>query len=137
MAIVNGTLFAGTGAPPLPDGVAPPAPIVAAVSFAAGALAAAFLVWWLGVAVWLGVLALGVAIRCLIARNYARWYWIIWGPTLKYVVPLVFIMFMVIGSMVLGWATPTESAAIGAFATCAARRTTSCSGSATTWRRCI
>jgi TRAP-type mannitol/chloroaromatic compound transport system permease large subunit len=119
VAWLNPKLAPAHDAPPLPDGVAPPAPIVAAASFAAGALAAGFLVWWLGVAVWLGVLALGVAIRCLIARNYARWYWIIWGPTLKYVVPLVFIMFMVIGSMVLGWATPTESAAVGAAATMA------------------
>ena len=43
--------------------------------------------------------------------------WDRWRPFFTHVVPLVFIMFMVIGSMVLGWATPTESAAVGAAAT--------------------
>jgi tripartite ATP-independent transporter DctM subunit len=43
--------------------------------------------------------------------------WQRWRPFFVNVVPLVFIVFMVIGSMVLGWATPTESAAVGAAAT--------------------
>jgi tripartite ATP-independent transporter DctM subunit len=43
--------------------------------------------------------------------------WERWRPFFTHVVPLVFIVFMVIGSMVLGWATPTESAAVGAGAT--------------------
>jgi tripartite ATP-independent transporter DctM subunit len=38
-------------------------------------------------------------------------------PFLKYVVPLVSIFVIVVISMSAGWATPTESAAIGAFAT--------------------
>jgi tripartite ATP-independent transporter DctM subunit len=38
-------------------------------------------------------------------------------PFLKYVVPLVSIFGVVVASMSAGWATPTESAAIGAFAT--------------------
>jgi tripartite ATP-independent transporter DctM subunit len=38
-------------------------------------------------------------------------------PFLQYVVPLVGIFALVVASMVAGWATPTESAAIGAFAT--------------------
>jgi len=38
-------------------------------------------------------------------------------PFLKYVVPLVSIFVIVVVSMSAGWATPTESAAIGAFAT--------------------
>jgi tripartite ATP-independent transporter DctM subunit len=46
------------------------------------------------------------------ARGWERW-----RPFFSHVVPLVFIVFMVIGSMVLGWATPTESAAVGAGAT--------------------
>jgi len=117
VAWLNPKLAPASDAAPLPEGVAPPAPIVAFASFAAGALAAALVVWWLGIAVWLTVLALGVLLRCAITPNYARWYWIIWGPTIRYVLPLVFIMFMVIGSMVLGWATPTESAAVGAAAT--------------------
>jgi len=36
---------------------------------------------------------------------------------LRYVIPLVGIFALVVASMVAGWATPTESAAIGAFAT--------------------
>ncbi|CAN0098279.1 unnamed protein product [Phaeothamnion confervicola] len=38
-------------------------------------------------------------------------------PFLQYVLPLVSIFVIVIASMSAGWATPTESAAIGAFAT--------------------
>jgi TRAP-type mannitol/chloroaromatic compound transport system permease large subunit len=112
--------LAPAGDPPaLPDGVVPPVPIVAVVSLTLGVVAALFAEWWAGISVWFAVLAVGVGARCLAARNYARWYWVIWGPTLVYVLPLVFIMFMVIGSMVLGWATPTESAAVGAAATLA------------------
>jgi tripartite ATP-independent transporter DctM subunit len=38
-------------------------------------------------------------------------------PFLMYVVPLVSIFAVVVASIIAGWATPTESAAIGAFAT--------------------
>jgi tripartite ATP-independent transporter DctM subunit len=40
-----------------------------------------------------------------------------WLPFFKYVVPLVSIFAVVVASITAGWATPTESAAIGAFAT--------------------
>jgi tripartite ATP-independent transporter DctM subunit len=40
-------------------------------------------------------------------------------PLLKYVIPLISIFVVVIASMSLGWATPTESAAIGALFTIA------------------
>lgn len=40
-------------------------------------------------------------------------------PFVQYVVPLVSIFVIVVASMSAGWATPTESAAIGAFATLA------------------
>jgi tripartite ATP-independent transporter DctM subunit len=43
--------------------------------------------------------------------------WENWRPFLQYVVPLVSIFVVVVASMAAGWATPTESAAIGAFAT--------------------
>ena len=43
--------------------------------------------------------------------------WAKWGPFLQYVLPLVSIFGLVVASMSAGWATPTESAAIGAFAT--------------------
>ena len=43
--------------------------------------------------------------------------WERWIPFVQYVVPLVSIFAIVVASMSAGWATPTESAAIGAFAT--------------------
>jgi len=110
-------LAPSTDPAPLPEGVERPLPIVALTALAATVVGEIFLNWWMGIAVGLGVQALGIGLRCLISRSYARWYWLVWGSFLCYVVPLVFIIFMVIGSMVLGWATPTESAAIGAGAT--------------------
>ena len=103
----------------LPDGVVPPVPAVALVSFGIGVAAAVFGEWYEGLGAWAAAIAAGAALRCALSQSYRRWYWIVWGPTLRYVVPLIFIMFMVIGSMVLGWATPTESAAVGAAATMA------------------
>ena len=38
-------------------------------------------------------------------------------PFVQYVLPLVSIFVIVVGAMIAGWATPTECAAIGAFAT--------------------
>ncbi len=46
------------------------------------------------------------------ARGWSRW-----GPLLLYVTPLVLIFVVVIAAMAAGWATPTESAAVGAVAT--------------------
>ena len=43
--------------------------------------------------------------------------WQRWKPLLVYVMPLVLIFVIVIMAMAAGWATPTESAAIGAVAT--------------------
>jgi len=43
--------------------------------------------------------------------------WERFRPLLKYVIPLVSIFVVVVASMTAGWATPTESAAIGAFFT--------------------
>jgi TRAP-type mannitol/chloroaromatic compound transport system permease large subunit len=40
-------------------------------------------------------------------------------PFLQYVLPLVSIFVVVVGAMIAGWATPTECAALGAFAPCA------------------
>ena len=45
--------------------------------------------------------------------------WEKFRPFVQYVVPLVSIFGLVVASMTAGWATPTESAAIGAFATVA------------------
>ena len=38
-------------------------------------------------------------------------------PFVQYVIPLISIFVIVVGAMIAGWATPTECAAIGAFAT--------------------
>jgi tripartite ATP-independent transporter DctM subunit len=43
--------------------------------------------------------------------------WARWGPFVAHVLPLGIIIALVIGSMVAGWATPTESAAVGCVAT--------------------
>jgi tripartite ATP-independent transporter DctM subunit len=43
--------------------------------------------------------------------------WQRWRPLIAYVVPLTLIFAVVIGAMAAGWATPTESAALGATAT--------------------
>jgi tripartite ATP-independent transporter DctM subunit len=43
--------------------------------------------------------------------------WARWGPLVINVTPLVLIFVLVIAAMSAGWATPTESAAIGALAT--------------------
>ncbi|MCZ7561550.1 MAG: TRAP transporter large permease subunit [Burkholderiaceae bacterium] len=43
--------------------------------------------------------------------------WEHWRPFVLYVLPMVSIFVIVVGSMAAGWATPTESAAIGAMAT--------------------
>jgi tripartite ATP-independent transporter DctM subunit len=40
-------------------------------------------------------------------------------PFVQYVLPLVSIFIVVVGAMIAGWATPTECAALGAFATMA------------------
>ncbi len=43
--------------------------------------------------------------------------WERWRPFVRYVLPSVSIFAVVVGAMAAGWATPTESAALGAFAT--------------------
>ena len=43
--------------------------------------------------------------------------WRRFQPFLQYVIPLVSIFVVVVGAMIAGWATPTECAALGAFAT--------------------
>jgi tripartite ATP-independent transporter DctM subunit len=45
--------------------------------------------------------------------------WARWRPLLVYVMPLVIIFVVVVLAMAAGWATPTESAAVGAVATVA------------------
>lgn len=49
------------------------------------------------------------------AKAYRGWERI--KPIVKYVIPILSIFLVVVTSMNVGWATPTESAAVGAFAT--------------------
>jgi len=102
---------------PLPHGIARPRPIVALSALAIAVAAAATSGWWIAMLAWLVAVAVGIAIRCLGSWSYARWYWLTWGPTLLYVVPLFVIMLVVIGSIFAGIASPTDSAALGCSAT--------------------
>jgi len=68
-----------------------------------------------------------VLIRCSLNPSLAPAYdvqhlepWQRWRPFLVYVVPLFLIFIVVVGSILAGWATPTESAALGCVAALAA-----------------
>ena len=68
-----------------------------------------------------------VLIRCSMNPSLAPAYeverlepWQRWRPFLIYVVPLFMIFIVVVGSILVGWATPTESAALGCVAALAA-----------------
>ncbi|MCZ8096664.1 MAG: TRAP transporter large permease subunit, partial [Burkholderiales bacterium] len=67
-----------------------------------------------------------IVVRCMLDPSLAPTFehervtgWARWRPLVVYVTPLVFIFVVVILSMTAGWATPTESAAVGAAATIA------------------
>ena len=64
-----------------------------------------------------------VIIRCLLNPSMAPVYeveklkgWDKWRPFVVYVMPLLSIFVVMVGSIILGWATPTESAALGCVA---------------------
>lgn len=69
----------------------------------------------------MGVLFLGyIIVRCLLNPELAAPYEVVeltlWervGPFLIYVLPLMLIFIVVVGSIIMGWATPSESAALG------------------------
>ncbi|HYF58294.1 MAG TPA: TRAP transporter large permease [Burkholderiaceae bacterium] len=65
-----------------------------------------------------------IVVRCVMQPSLAPSFehervsgWRRWRPLVVYVTPLVAIFVVVIASMTAGWATPTESAAVGAAAT--------------------
>jgi tripartite ATP-independent transporter DctM subunit len=65
-----------------------------------------------------------IVIRCVLDPTLAPTFehkrvtgWARWRPLIVYVTPLLFIFVVVVVSMTAGWATPTESAAVGAAAT--------------------
>jgi tripartite ATP-independent transporter DctM subunit len=70
--------------------------------------------------IFIGYIVLRVKLEPALAPNtpfkeYEGWQK--FRPFLQYVLPLVSIFAIVVGAMLAGWATPTESAALGAFAT--------------------
>ena len=77
-----------------------------------------------------------VLIRCSLNPSLAPAYeverlepWQRWRPFLIYVVPLFLIFIVVVGSILAGWATPTESAALG----CVAALTAAAAYRSLTW----
>ena len=71
-------------------------------------------------AVFVGYILLRVRLDPSLAPTFQRDEaagWARWRPMLTHVTPLVLIFVLVIVSMSAGWATPTESAALGALAT--------------------
>ncbi|MFM1988636.1 MAG: hypothetical protein RJA99_1593 [Pseudomonadota bacterium] len=76
-----------------------------------GILLSAMFVGWIVIRCWLNP-ALAPTFEAERVTGWARW-----RPLVVYVTPLVFIFAVVIASMTAGWATPTESAAVGAAAT--------------------
>lgn len=79
-----------------------------------------------------------VLVRCSMNPSLAPAYeierlepWQRWRPFLIYVVPLFLIFVVVVGSILAGWATPTESAALGCVAALAAAAAYRC----LTWSR--
>ncbi len=70
--------------------------------------------------VFIGYIILRVKINPELAPNseFEEFHgWQKFQPFVKYVIPLVSIFGVVVGAMLVGWATPTETAALGAFAT--------------------
>lgn len=70
--------------------------------------------------IFVGYIIVRVAISPALAptTNFEKFHgWQRFRPFLQYVVPLVSIFLVVVGGMIAGWATPTECAALGAFAT--------------------
>jgi len=70
--------------------------------------------------IFVGYIILRVRLNPALAPNtpfqeYSGWQRL--RPFLQYVLPLVSIFGIVVGAMIAGWATPTECAALGAFAT--------------------
>jgi tripartite ATP-independent transporter DctM subunit len=79
-----------------------------------------------------------VLIRCSIDPSLAPAYeiesisrWQRWRPFLIYVMPLSLIFIVVVGSILVGWATPTESAALG----CVAALTAAAAYRCLTWQK--
>ena len=107
------------------DMLIPPSAITVLLGSLAGISITGLLVAGVVPGILLSVLFVGyIVIRCWLNPALAPAFehdrvvgWARWRPLLLYVTPLVAIFVVVIVAMSAGWATPTESAAIGALAT--------------------
>jgi tripartite ATP-independent transporter DctM subunit len=107
------------------DMLIPPSALTVLLGSLAGISISGLLVAGVVPGILLSVLFLGWIIgRCVFDPTLAPTFehqrvtgWARWRPLVVYVTPLVFIFVVVILSMTAGWATPTESAAVGAAAT--------------------
>jgi tripartite ATP-independent transporter DctM subunit len=102
----------------------PPSALAVLLGSLAGISIAELLIGGILPGLMMGTLFLGyVVVRCWLDPTLAPAYdipraegWARWRPFLVNVMPLFVIFVVVIGSMLAGWATPTESAALGSFA---------------------
>ncbi len=107
------------------DMLIPPSALTVLLGSLAGISISGLLVAGVVPGILLSVLFLGWIVgRCILDPTLAPTFehqqvsgWARWRPLVVYVTPLVFIFVVVILSMTAGWATPTESAAVGAAAT--------------------
>ena len=109
------------------DMLIPPSAITVLLGSLAGISITGLLVAGVLPGILLSALFVGwIVIRCRLDPTLAPSFahervlgWARWRPLLVYVTPLVAIFVVVVISMSAGWATPTESAALGALATVA------------------
>jgi len=109
------------------DMLIPPSAITVLLGSLAGISITGLLVAGVVPGILLSTLFVGyIVIRCWLNPSLAPTFeqqavvgWERWRPLLVYVTPLVAIFVIVIVAMSAGWATPTESAALGALATMA------------------
>jgi tripartite ATP-independent transporter DctM subunit len=107
------------------DMLIPPSAITVLLGSLAGISISGLLVAGVVPGVLLSILFVGyIVLRCVLDPSLAPSFehervsgWARWRPMLVYVTPLLAIFAVVILSMTAGWATPTESAAVGAAAT--------------------
>ncbi|HSV84532.1 MAG TPA: TRAP transporter large permease subunit [Ramlibacter sp.] len=115
------------------DALIPPSAIAVLLGSLSGISISALLVAGVLPGIGLSILFVGyIVVRAWLNPSLAPAFeqepvtgWAKWRPLLVYVVPLLSIFVVVVVAMSAGWATPTESAALGAMATtlvCAAYR---------------
>jgi tripartite ATP-independent transporter DctM subunit len=107
------------------DMLVPPSALTVLLGSLAGISISGLLVAGVVPGILLALIFVGwIVVRCTLDPTLAPTFehepvggWARWRPLVVYVTPLVMIFVVVILSMTAGWATPTESAAVGAAAT--------------------